>query len=88
MGGKTWSREEEEVFWLQMVPLSPKRLGDDIEKNEERHWEWIAQEMKRIMGPNARRNYTGLSTCEYLYFNFVLPAADELRHGMWVCAGH
>ena len=78
MGGKTWSLEEEKLFWIQMIPQSCKRLGEDIEKNEERPWEWIAQEMQMRMGPNARRKYTYLCICEYS--NFVLPAQDTLRH--------
>jgi hypothetical protein len=65
MGGKVWSKEEETVFWEQLIPHSPKRLGDDIENNEEKSWEWIAEEMKEAMGDDARRNYTYLSVCEY-----------------------
>ena len=65
MGGKTWSAEEEEVFWTKMMPHSPKRIGDDIENNEEQSWGLIAQKMQTIMGPDARRKYTSLSVCEY-----------------------
>ncbi len=64
MGGKTWSAEEEEVFWIKMMPHSPKRIGDDIENNKEQSWDLIAQKMQTIMGPDARRKYTYLSVCE------------------------
>lgn len=64
MGGKTWSREEEEYYWLQLVPHSPKRLGEDIRKNEEKDWHWVGQMMTQYMGDKARREYTYLCVCE------------------------
>ncbi|KAL2139302.1 hypothetical protein VTI28DRAFT_5416 [Corynascus sepedonium] len=68
MGGKTWSREEEEYYWLQLVPHSPKRLGEDIRKNEEKDWHWIGQMMTQYMGDKARREYTYLCV---LTFNLI-----------------
>ncbi|KAL2197495.1 hypothetical protein P885DRAFT_68622 [Corynascus similis CBS 632.67] len=69
MGGKTWSREEEEYYWLQLVPHSPKRLGEDIRKNEEKDWHWVGQMMTQYMGDKARREYTYLCVFEHYYLN-------------------
>lgn len=64
MGGRTWSHEEEQVFWVQLIPHSSKRLDGDL-VNEEQTWNWVAQEMTKRMGVRARRKYTHLSVCEY-----------------------
>ncbi|EGS17176.1 uncharacterized protein CTHT_0064910 [Thermochaetoides thermophila DSM 1495] len=53
MGGRIWSKQEEVIFWKKLIPHSPKRLGKDLE-NEEKSWEWVAQEMTERMGKNAR----------------------------------
>jgi hypothetical protein len=65
MGGKVWSREEEEYFWTILVPQSAKRLGDDIKNNQEQSWEWISEQMAIGMAEKARRKYTYLCVCEY-----------------------
>lgn len=65
MGGKVWSKEEEQVFWTHMMVQSPKRLAADQERFSEKSWEQIAQEMTEIMGDKARRKYTSLGVCEY-----------------------
>lgn len=66
MGGKVWSKEEEDIFWLQLIPHSPKRLGADLD-NDEQSWEWVARQMADIMGDGARRKYTHLCVCKYFY---------------------
>jgi len=65
MGGKIWSPEEELVFWTKMIPKSVKALGIDAVKGEGIPWPVMADEMKHIMGNNARRDYTGLGLCEF-----------------------
>lgn len=78
MGGKVWSKEEEEVFWTQMMVQSPKRLPTDQNKYAEKTWHQIAREMTEIMGDNARRKYTGLGVCTYPSFSFaLLPQATK-----------
>ncbi|KAK4157572.1 hypothetical protein C8A00DRAFT_29415 [Chaetomidium leptoderma] len=78
MGGKTWSKEEEEVYWTQLIPHSPKRLGADL-ANKERSWDWVAVQMTRIMGDIAkekrqdpRREYTHLCVFEHYFQNTYL----------------
>ncbi|KAK3901845.1 hypothetical protein C8A05DRAFT_34452, partial [Staphylotrichum tortipilum] len=71
MGGKVWSREEEEFFWTKMVPHSPKRLGDDLQ-NEEQTWDWICEQMTHGMGDKARRTYTYLCVFEHYFQNAYL----------------
>ncbi|KAK4137528.1 hypothetical protein BT67DRAFT_371107 [Trichocladium antarcticum] len=72
MGGKLWSKDEEEVFWLQLIPHSPKRIGDDRVKNKEHSWYWFADQMIQIMGHNARREYTPLCVFEHYFQNACL----------------
>ncbi|KAL2266468.1 hypothetical protein VTJ83DRAFT_5820 [Remersonia thermophila] len=71
MGGKTWSRHEEVVFWRQLIPHTAKRLGDD-RNNEERDWNWVAEQMQAIMGDTARRQYTHLCVSEHYFQNTCL----------------
>ncbi|KAL2151924.1 hypothetical protein VTH82DRAFT_5108 [Thermothelomyces myriococcoides] len=72
MGGKIWSREEEEYFWLHLIPHSPKRLGDDLYINEEKDWTWVGEMMTTYMGARARRKYTQLCVFEHYFLNAVL----------------
>ncbi|KAL2179046.1 uncharacterized protein P884DRAFT_276130 [Thermothelomyces heterothallicus CBS 202.75] len=72
MGGKVWSREEEEYFWLRLIPHSPKRLGDDIFFNEEKDWGWVGEMMTQYMGNRARRKYTQLCVFEHYFLNASL----------------
>ncbi|KAH6637033.1 hypothetical protein F5144DRAFT_204432 [Chaetomium tenue] len=72
MGGKTWSREEELLYWEKLIPNSPKRLGRDIKGREEKSWGWIAQGMTKGMGVNARRKYTPLCVFEHYFQNTYL----------------
>ncbi|GAB1314246.1 hypothetical protein MFIFM68171_04456 [Madurella fahalii] len=69
MGGKVWSKEEEEVFWTRMMVQSPKRLAPDQERFGEKSWDQIAREMTKIMGDKARRKYTGLGIFEHYFQN-------------------
>lgn len=73
MGGKTWSAEEEQIFWVKLMPHSPKRLGSDL-SNKEKSWTWVGQQMKKAMGEKARRDYTELCVCKYS--NLVLLAGQ------------
>lgn len=68
MGGKTWSREEELIYWKELIPHSPKRLGKDIGLNKEREWTWVAKQMKLRAGEDARRGYTHLCVCRFALF--------------------
>ncbi|KAK4104761.1 hypothetical protein N658DRAFT_188436 [Parathielavia hyrcaniae] len=71
MGGKVWSKKEEEYFWLELVPHSPKRLSKHLE-NEEKSWDWVAEKMKGYMGNEARRDYTHLCVFEHYFQNTYL----------------
>ncbi|KAK3373819.1 hypothetical protein B0T24DRAFT_276496 [Lasiosphaeria ovina] len=75
MGGKVWSKEEEKVFWRDIIPFSPKRLGID-RANPEKTWTALAVDMTEIMneiqadsGEEPRRNYTYLSLFEHFFQN-------------------
>lgn len=70
MGGKIWSKEEEDLYWNELIPHSPKRLGDDLD-NEEQPWTWVAKQMRERMGKDARRKYTHLCVCKCIFL--VLP---------------
>ncbi|KAH6845560.1 hypothetical protein B0I37DRAFT_417089 [Chaetomium sp. MPI-CAGE-AT-0009] len=84
MGGKTWSRQEEFIYWLELIPHSPKRLGRNIVANEEKSWGWVAQRMTKKMGKGARRKYTPLCVFEHYFQNTYLgrfsPNIGELHH--------
>ncbi|KAK3308735.1 uncharacterized protein B0T15DRAFT_551047 [Chaetomium strumarium] len=68
MGGKIWSVEEEQIFWKDLIPHSPKRLDEDFHNNKEKPWAWVAAEMsKRVTVP--RRKYTGLGVYEHYFLN-------------------
>ena len=71
MGGKVWTTDEEKIFWLEIIPLSEKRLGVDVARNEPIPWEDLVHEMNRRIGNKARRVYTGLMLCEY-FSSFLL----------------
>ncbi|KAK4242256.1 hypothetical protein C8A03DRAFT_29517 [Achaetomium macrosporum] len=68
MGGKIWSKEEENIFWTELMPHSPKRLGADYRNNKEKGWDWVASEMAKRMSVR-RRQYTGLSVYEHYFLN-------------------
>ncbi|KAK3327260.1 hypothetical protein B0T19DRAFT_157745 [Cercophora scortea] len=68
MGGRVWSAQEEEMFWKKIIPHSPKRLGVS-RSNPEKTWVELAEEMTRLMGDDARREYTPLSLFEHYFQN-------------------
>lgn len=63
MGGKVWTEKEEKMFWLNIVPQSPKRAGAD-KVNPEKSWKDLALEMQARLANNAQRKYTALMLCE------------------------
>ncbi|KAK5993590.1 hypothetical protein PT974_07024 [Cladobotryum mycophilum] len=66
MGGKTWSREEEHMFWRVVVPQSPKAVNPS---DRLINWETCAQTMQEKMGKGARRRYTKLMLFEHYFQN-------------------
>ncbi|KAK4203904.1 hypothetical protein QBC40DRAFT_293476 [Triangularia verruculosa] len=97
-GGKAWIREEEFLFWKQLVPYSKKRVGDDIENNEEHEWPWVAEQMRKRMrerflkeGEPDRRDYTGLAMFEHYWQSArhrrPTPAAGRFVNRYCNCEG-
>ncbi|KAM7221115.1 hypothetical protein V8F06_003500 [Rhypophila decipiens] len=70
MGGKVWSVEEERCFWTQIISRSQKRVGVD-KANAQKSWDDLAKDMKEIMGPQGRRDYTPLGLFEHFFQNAV-----------------
>lgn len=60
MAGKTWSEEEEEYFWVHIIPFSRRRRGLDI-ANPELSFQQLAEKMREAFDENARRQYTALT---------------------------
>lgn len=61
MGGKTWSTEEERLFWKEIIPQSPAA----VKQSERREtWDNCARIMQREMGELRRRVYTRTMLCE------------------------
>lgn len=60
MAGKTWSKQEEEYFWLHIIPFSRRRRGLDL-TNPELSFQQLAEKMQEAFGENARRTYTALT---------------------------
>lgn len=67
MGGKTWSGDEERLFWEVIVPQSAAAAYPDDDGCLS--WEQLADEMNKLSGANARRVYTGTMLCELLMFS-------------------
>ncbi|QPC79459.1 hypothetical protein HYE68_010211 [Fusarium pseudograminearum] len=67
MGGKTWSRDEERLFWEVIVPQSAAAAYPDDDGCLS--WEQLADEMNKLSGANARRVYTGTMLYEHHYQN-------------------
>ncbi|KAK4188210.1 hypothetical protein QBC35DRAFT_463144 [Podospora australis] len=72
MGGKVWNKEEETYFWHVLIPHTDKRLGDDIEKNREKGFDWVANQMKEWWGRTQpgielRRDYSSGACYEHYY---------------------
>ncbi|KAL2136942.1 hypothetical protein VTI74DRAFT_103 [Chaetomium olivicolor] len=70
MGGRVWTRDEELVFWEQLIPHTSKRLEED-RGNPEKSWAWVAEQMGEIMGEKARRHYTEQGVFEHYHQNTV-----------------
>ncbi|KAK3685511.1 hypothetical protein B0T22DRAFT_220404 [Podospora appendiculata] len=68
MGGRVWSALEEDTFWKKIIPNSPKRLGVS-RSNPEKTWQELSEMMTRLMGADARREYTALSLFEHYFQN-------------------
>ncbi|KAK1778227.1 hypothetical protein QBC45DRAFT_168757 [Copromyces sp. CBS 386.78] len=71
MGGKQWTKQEELVFWKEVVPRSPKRVGKDRQRHE-MHWRDCATWMQRRMAREfrePRRTYTELCLFEHYFQN-------------------
>ncbi|AEO62742.1 uncharacterized protein THITE_2107265 [Thermothielavioides terrestris NRRL 8126] len=88
MGGTNWTREEEIIFWLKLIPRSPKRLGQDITKNEEHSWGWVAQQMTKMMAGKTTREYTEQCVLEHYFQNCCgarfSPNAGKLPKKYWL----
>ncbi|GKT98980.1 hypothetical protein FLAG1_02127 [Fusarium langsethiae] len=67
MGGKTWSMDEERLFWEVIVPQSAAAAYPD--ENDSLSWEQLADQMNKLSGANARRVYTGTMLYEHHYQN-------------------
>ncbi|OBS21916.1 hypothetical protein FPOA_08253 [Fusarium poae] len=67
MGGKTWSKDEERLLWEVIIPQSPAAAYPD--DNDCLSWDQLADEMNKLSGANARREYTGTSLYEHYYQN-------------------
>ena len=64
MVNRVWSSEEEKIYWEEVIPKSPKRIG--VYRSQQGYdWDLCAEMMQKSCGPNARRKYTGLSLCEF-----------------------
>ncbi|KAM7198066.1 hypothetical protein V8F20_006311 [Naviculisporaceae sp. PSN 640] len=71
MGGKVWSKEEEDCFWNWIIPQSTKRLGVDRANGQPKSWEELRKIMKARMGDDARREYTDLGLFEHFFQNAI-----------------
>jgi hypothetical protein len=66
MGGKTWSRDEEQLLWEVIVPRSKDAaypIKDFLD------WTQLAKLMNEVAGDVARRVYTKNMICELLTFS-------------------
>ncbi|KAM0409121.1 hypothetical protein ACHAPD_011286 [Fusarium lateritium] len=72
MGGKTWSKDEERLLWEVIIPQSPAAAYSDDNDNDCLSWDQLADEMNKLSGANARREYTGTSLCEFQMFYYHL----------------
>lgn len=61
MGGKTWRREEETLFWTVLIPLSPEGLEEG--KQNTYSWQKCADEMRARLGHLEYRNYNKQLLC-------------------------
>ena len=61
MGGKTWSKEEERLFWEVIVPRSPVAAYPDPKNSL--NWAQLAEWMNELAGDKRRREYTHTMLC-------------------------
>lgn len=77
MGGKTWSKEEERMFWGVIVPQSRAAAYPNPKPDDDVKWVQLAQLMQELAGDKARRIYTDTMLCKslillrYLYTNYI-----------------
>ncbi|RCI17127.1 hypothetical protein L249_2109 [Ophiocordyceps polyrhachis-furcata BCC 54312] len=86
MGGKTWSRDEELLFWRIIVPVSPKAAVDTGLRHT---WAECATKMKlhfEGLGKRPRRKYTKLMLFEHYYQN--VETGHKSPHGRDLVAEH
>ncbi|KAJ4136181.1 hypothetical protein NW768_003789 [Fusarium equiseti] len=67
MGGKTWSKEEERLFWEVIVPRSPVAAYPDPKNSL--NWAQLAEWMNELAGDKRRREYTHTMLYEHYYQN-------------------
>lgn len=60
MGGKTWNKAEELIFWRTIIPQSPQaaNMSDRLKS-----WNQCAAIMQEMMGRPKRRIYTKTMLC-------------------------
>lgn len=59
MGGKSWSKEEEDYFWVHIIPFSHVRRGPHL-AHPEQSFAQLGRKMQDAFGSLARRSYTGV----------------------------
>ncbi|CAH0017697.1 unnamed protein product [Clonostachys rhizophaga] len=66
MGGKTWNKAEELIFWRTIIPQSPQaaNMSDRLKS-----WNQCAAIMQEMMGRPKRRIYTKTMLYEHYYQN-------------------
>lgn len=78
MGGKTWQQDEEELFWLELIPQSPEGLNPGSRKLS---WKQIAEAMHRRLGSKGYRNYNHQLICKMKEIHKASRAlTDRLPH--------
>lgn len=79
MGGKTWQQDEEELFWLELIPQSPEGLdpGHRIYS-----WKEVADVMHERLGSRGYRNYNHQLICKFIevVLAFGIPADQIDEH--------
>lgn len=89
MGGKTWSVQEEQVFWEIIVPQSPHPADPNAQT---RSWAECAVLMGEIMGDGARRSYTGTGLCRFqsgsAFSDTIITMSTDEHHYQNTTTGH
>ncbi|KEZ39606.1 Phosphatidylglycerophosphatase [Scedosporium apiospermum] len=71
MGGKSWSKEEEDYFWVHIIPFSHVRRGPHL-AHPEQSFAQLGRKMQDAFGSLARRSYTGVCLAEEHYYKNVV----------------